>query len=103
LMVTEVTGVLPELAAKIPPVEDDERVTVVFDETFTGLFEALSTWTTIAPSVALLDAAPDTGEVVITSFVAVTTTLTTVSDIPDPQVLTAVLLFVSPAYDTYHQ
>ncbi len=86
---------LPELAEKMPPVELDERVTVVFDVALTGLLVALSSWTTIGPRVELLDAAPETGVVVITSLVA-TDPVTIVSDIPDPHLLAAVLLFESP-------
>ena len=95
MTVTVVVSVPPDIAAKTPPVEVDDRVTVVFVATFTGLLDAFSNWQTIAPKVALVEAAPDTGEVVITSLVA-TDPLTTVSDIPEPHVLTAELLFESP-------
>jgi hypothetical protein len=95
LIVTVVVDVPPDNAAKTPPVELDDRVTVVFDATFTGLLDAFSTWQTIGPKVAEFDAAPDTGEVVMTSLVA-TDPVTIVSDIPEPHVLTAELLFASP-------
>ena len=90
-----VVSVPPDEPAKMPPVEVDERVIVVFVATFTGLLDAFSNWQTIAPKVALFEAAPDTGEVVITSLVA-TDPLTTVSDIAEPHMLTAELLFESP-------
>jgi hypothetical protein len=95
LIVTVVVGVAPDIAAKIPPVELDERVTVVFAVTFTALPDELSTWQTIGPRVALFEAAPDTDDVVMTSLVA-TEPLTTVCDIAEPQTLTAALLFASP-------
>jgi hypothetical protein len=95
LIVTVVVDVPPDDAAKRPPAEVDVRVTVVLVATFTGLLVALSTWQTIGPSVALLDADPETGKVVMTSLVA-TDPVTTVSDIPEPQVLVAVLLLPSP-------
>jgi hypothetical protein len=94
-MVTEVTDVPPDDVANTPPAELDDTLTVVAEPTLTGLPEEFSTWQTIGPKVALFDAAPETGEVVMTSFVA-TDPVTTVSDIPDPQVLVAEPLFESP-------
>ena len=102
LIVTVVVAVPPDIAEKIPPVELDDKVTVVFVTTLTGLPDELSTWQTIGPSVALFEADPDTGDVVMTSLVA-TDPLTTVWDIADPQVLAAAVLFESPLYDAYHQ
>jgi hypothetical protein len=102
LIVTVVVAVPPDDAEKTAPVELDESVTVVFEATFTGLPDELSTWHTIGPSVALFEADPDTDDVVMTSLVAVAP-LTTVLDIADPQVLAAVLLFASPPYEAYHQ
>ena len=95
MMVTVVVAVPPDDAAKTPPAEVDDRVTVVLVATFTGLSVALSTWQTIGPRVALFDADPETGEVVMTSLVA-TDPDTTVSDIPEPHVLVAALLLPSP-------
>ena len=96
------TGDPPDEVANTPPVELDDKLTVVAELTLTGLPEEFSTWQTIGPKVALFDAAPETGEVVMTSFVAVEP-VATVSDIPDPQVLVAEPLFESPPYDAYHQ
>jgi hypothetical protein len=73
----------------------EDKLTVVAEVTFTGLPEELWTWTVIGPKLALLDAAPETGEVVMTSLVAVEP-LTTVTDMVEPQVLTAELLLESP-------
>ena len=85
----------PEFNANVAPVEVDVSVIVVLAETVTGLFAALSTWTTIGPRVALLDAAPETGVVVITSLVA-TAPVTTVSDIIELHLLAAEPLLESP-------
>jgi len=93
--VTLFVDVPPGVAAKTPPVELEDRLTVVAEVTFTGLPDEFSTWTVIGPKLALLDAAPETGEVVMTSLVAVEP-LTTVTDMAEPQVLTAALLLESP-------
>ena len=68
---------------------------MVFEETLTGLLEEFSTVTVICPRLAPFEAAPETAGVVMTSLVAVEP-VTTVTDMPEPQVLTAELLFVSP-------
>ena len=94
-IVTDDTDVPPAVEAKAPPGELEERLTVVAEVTLTGLPDAFSIWHTIGPSVALFEAAPETGDVVITSLVAVDP-LTTVSDIAEPQALAAELLFESP-------
>ncbi len=63
--------------------------------TFTGVPEAFWTWTVIGPRWRCWTPYPMTGEVVKTSLVPVEP-LTTVTDIPEPQVEAAVLLFPSP-------
>ena len=95
MIVTEVTRGPPGVAAKMPPDELDDRLTVVVEVTLTAPPDEFSTWQTIGPNIAELDADPETGDVVIASFAAVDP-VTTVSDIPEPHLLAAALLFESP-------
>jgi hypothetical protein len=77
-MVTEVTPLPPEVAAKILPVELEARLTVVVLATFFAFPKLSWDWTVIGPSVAFADAAPDTAEVVMANLVAVPTVMVTV-------------------------
>jgi hypothetical protein len=57
----------------VVPVLLDDRVTVMFEAALTGFPPPSCSCTTMGPRVAVLDAAPDTGEVVNDSFVALAT------------------------------
>jgi hypothetical protein len=62
-IVTDVSGEPPELEANTPPVDVDERLTVVLPIDCTMLPYVSCSWTVTAPRVALEDAGPVTGPV----------------------------------------
>jgi hypothetical protein len=59
-----------EVLAKIPPVELDDKLTVVLEATLATLPYASWTWTVIGPRLALEEAEPDTAPVRKTSWLA---------------------------------
>jgi hypothetical protein len=73
-IVAVVTAPPPDESANLSPDDDDETVIGV-DPVVTGFPAASWRWTVMGPSVAFVDAVPETGPVVITNLEAVAATM----------------------------